>query len=270
MISSAESPTTGLKASAPARVLDRNCREPLWSQLRDDVRRRIETGEFAEAFPGEHALREQYKVSRQTVRLALRSLRETGVISAARGHEPRVLNPQVEQPLGTLYSLFATVEASGMSQHSVVLGLDERRDAYAAAQLGLDEEAPLVFLHRIRLADGEPMALDRVWLPAALARPLLEVDFTHTALYAELHRVCGERPTDGREDVDATVLSAAQARTLATQPGAPAFAVHRTSCAGDVMLEWRSTIIRADRFRISASFSALDGSRLVPPGPSLV
>ena len=51
------------------------------------------------------------------------------MISAARGQEPRVLRPQVEQPLGTLSSLFATVETSGMTQVSVVLGLDERRDA---------------------------------------------------------------------------------------------------------------------------------------------
>lgn len=251
----------GLGRPGP-RALERSATTPLWSQLRDDVSRRIDSGEFAAGFPGEHALREQYDVSRQTVRIALRSLREAGVISAARGREPRVLRKQVEQPLGTLYSLFSTVESSGMQQRSIVLGLDQRRDAYAAARLGIDEEAPLVFLHRVRLADDEPLALDRVWMPASVAAPLLDADFTHTALYDELAARCGVRPAAGREEVHAVVLSAAQSRTLGTDPGAPAFHVQRTSCVDDRVLEWRTTLVRADRFRISTTFSALSGSRL--------
>lgn len=258
--------TSDVDGATGPRPLDRSCKVALWSQLRDDIARRITAGEFTDSFPGEHALTEQYRVSRQTVRVALRSLREAGVISAARGQKPEVLRPQVEQPMGTLYSLFATVEAAGMSQTSVVLGLDERRDAYAAAQLGLEEEAPLVFLHRLRLADGDPLALDRVWLPASLARPLLGADFTHTALYDELAGRCGIRSTTGREEVDAVVLSAPQARTLGAAEGSAAFSIQRTSCVDDVMVEWRTTLVRADRFRISTSFSALSGSRLVVPG----
>lgn len=251
--------------TAGPRTLQRACSVPLWTQLRDDVARRIEAGEFVDSFPGEHALREQYDVSRQTVRMALRSLREGGIISAARGQAPRVLRPQIEQPLGTLYSLFASVEAAGMTQMSIVLNLEERYDAYAAAQLGLDGEAPLIFLHRVRLADDEPMALDRVWMPAAIARPLLAVDFAHTALYDELDARCGVRPAAGAEEVDAVTLNAPQAATLATTVGAPAFEIHRTSCLDDLPIEWRTTLVRADRFRIRTSFSGREGSRLSVP-----
>lgn len=255
---------------AGPRVLDRTCKVPLWSQLRDDVARRIENSEFSEAFPGEHALRDQYNVSRQTVRMALRGLREAGVISAARGHEPRLVRPQIEQPLGTLYSLFSSVEQAGMVQNSIVLSLDERHDARAATQLGLHEETPLVFLHRVRLADGEPLALDRVWMPAAIARPLLEVDFGHTALYAELAQRCGVRPTGGAEEVDAVTLLPSQAQTLSTVPGAAAFSIDRLSCHRDVPVEWRTTLVRADRFRIRTSFSTATGLRLSAADPVLI
>lgn len=251
--------------SSGAQPLDRTSGAPLWSQLRDDVARRIETSEFDEGFPGELALTEEYTVSRQTVRLALRSLREAGVISAGRGQAPQVVRQQLQQSLGNLYSLFSTVEGSGMTQTSHVLGLDERIDAHAATRLELDEEAPLIFLHRVRLADGQPLALDRLWLPAELARPLLEVDFTHTGLYAELAARCGVRPTAGFEDVDAVTLSASQAATLGTESGAPAFAIERTSCLDARPIEWRTTLVRADRFRISTQFSNTSGSRLVAP-----
>ena len=267
-------PTTEQRATAGAvtpvsgpQVLDRTCKVPLWTQLRDDVARRIDDGEFVATFPGEHALRDQYKVSRQTVRMALRSLREAGTISAARGQEPRLMRPQIEQPLGTLYSLFSSVEQAGMVQNSIVLNLDERRDAQAAAQLGLDEEAPLIFLHRVRLADGEPLALDRVWMPAAVARPLLEADFRHTALYAELSSRCDVRPSGGAEEVDAIALLAPQATTLQSVTGAPAFSIQRLSCHHDVPVEWRTTIVRADRFRIRTNFSTATGLRLTITGP---
>ncbi len=252
--------------TAGPQALDRASKTPLWSQLRDDVARRIDTDDFSAGFPGEHALREQYGVSRQTVRTALRSLREAGVISAARGQEPRLMPPRIEQPVGTLYSLFASVEQAGMTQDSVVLALDERRDARAAAELGLQEEAPLVFLHRVRLADGEPLALDRVWLPAQVARPLLEADFRHTALYTELAERCGVRPSGGTEEIDAVTLLAPQAATLACEPGAPAFAIERLGRHRGAPVEWRTTLVRADRFRIRTDFSESAGLRLTVSG----
>lgn len=248
-------------------ALDRASKIPLWSQLRDDVAHRIDAGDFSAAFPGEHALCQQYGVSRQTVRVALRSLRESGVISAARGQEPRLMGPRIEQPIGTLYSLFSSVEAAGMVQESVVLTLDERRDARAAAELGLEEETPLVFLHRVRLADGEPLALDRVWMPAEVTRPLLEADFRHTALYDELAERCHVRPSGGSEEIDAVTLLPSQAATLASEPGAPAFAIGRLGCHRGVPVEWRTTVVRADRFRIRTNFSASAGLTLTVSGP---
>ena len=102
-------------------------------------------------------------------------------------------------------------------------------------------------------------------MPSPFADPLLDVDFTRTALYDELERVCGVRPAEGREEVDAVVLSGSQARTLETTPGSAAFSIHRTTCAAETVLEWRTTLVRADRFRISTTFSARSGSRLSVP-----
>lgn len=55
----------------------------LWQQLLADLRRRLADGEFAAAFPCELALVAEYRVSRQTVRQALRQLRVDGVVVAA-------------------------------------------------------------------------------------------------------------------------------------------------------------------------------------------
>ena len=194
-----------------AQALDRTRATPLWEQLLTDLRRRLDHDEFAVAFPGELALVAQYGVSRHTVREAVRRLREEGLVIAGRGRTPRRAEPlPIEQPLGEIYSLFTAVEATGRVQRSVVRTLDVRADGVVAARLGLEESTPLVHLERLRLADAEPLAVDRVWLPERLAAPLLDVDFSRTALYAEYAERCGVRVTGGSEVICAVVPDAAQ------------------------------------------------------------
>src|SRR3954470_22612606 len=152
-----------------ARTLSRVAGRPLWEQLLGDLRRRLDQDEFRTAFPGELALVAEYGVSRHTVREAVRRLRGGALWAAARGRTPRRAEPtEIEQPLGEIYSLFTAVEATGRVQRSVVRTLDVRADGVVAARLGLEESTPLVHLERLRLADAEPLAVDRVWLPGRL------------------------------------------------------------------------------------------------------
>lgn len=236
---------------------------PLWRQLQDDLLERLRTGEFAEQFPGELVLAEEYGISRQTVRQALARLRADGVVTAMRGRQPRIAPaPEILQPMGALYSLFASVEAAGLDQHSVVRVFDTRADALVAERLGLEASTPLVYLERLRLAGDEPLAWDRVWLPATIGAPLLGIDFTHTGLYAELAARTGVRLDQGRENVHAAMPTPAERNLLRCPDGVAVFSIHRLSSAGDTPAEWRHTVVRGDRFALTAEFSAASGYRL--------
>jgi GntR family transcriptional regulator len=250
-----------------ARPLSRVAGTPLWSQLLADLRRRLDQDEFGAAFPGELALVAEYGVSRHTVREAVRRLREEGIVVAGRGRAPRRAGPPgIEQPLGEVYSLFSAVEATGRVQRSVVRTLDVRADGVIAARLGLEESTPLVHLERLRLADAEPLAVDRVWLPERLAAPLLEVDFARTGLYAEYSARCGVRVTGGSERIRAVVPGPGERELLGTGPDAAAFAIDRLGLADGVAVEWRQTLVRADRFSVTARFSAREGYRVEGAG----
>lgn len=243
-----------------AKALNRVGSGPLWTQLLADLRRRLDDDEFPSAFPGELALVAEYGVSRHTVREAVRRLREEGLVIAGRGRTPRRAEPaEFEQPLGEIYSLFSAVEATGRVQRSVVRTLEVRADGVVAARLGLEESTPLVHLERLRLADSEPLAVDRVWLPERLAAPLLDVDFSRTALYAEYAARCGVRVTGGSERIRAVVPDAAERGLLGIGPGVAALAIDRIGRAGERPVEWRQTLVRADRFSVTARFSAQGG-----------
>jgi len=245
--------------------LDRASPVPLWAQLQDDLCKRLETGEFADTFPAEMALVAQYGVSRNTVREAMRRLRTQGVVVAARGKRPRLAaETEIEQPLGALYSLFASVEASGLEQRSVVRALDVRTDGKAAEHLGCSQTTSLFHLERLRLAGGEPLALDRVWMPIEVGAKLLDVDFSHTGFYDELLSRAGVALTGGREQIRAVVPGDDDRSVLQLGPDVAALAIDRLGCARGEPVEWRHTLVRGDRFSVLAEFSARDGYQLAP------
>ena len=159
---------------------------PLWAQLESDLQHRLDADEFDERFPTDQELVEQYDVSRHTVREAVRHLNRTGVLRRERGRGTVVNRTEFEQSLGALYSLFRSIESSGVEQRSEVLDLKTVVDPAVCAHLGVDPATDLVYLERIRFAGDTPLAVDRAWLPAEIASPLLDVDFTHTALYDQL------------------------------------------------------------------------------------
>ena len=251
----------------PSEALDRNSPEPLWSQLERDLLRRLAAGDFEGWFPGEMFLVGEYKVSRNTVREALRRLRADGVVVAERGRRPRVATPpEIQQAVGALYSLFASVEDSGLEQRSVIRALEIRADAEAAAHLAKATSEPLFYLERLRLADGSPLALDRVWMPASIGAPLLKVDFSHTALYDELAKHVDISLTGGRETIHAVLPDKADREALAMSSRHAAFSIERLGCYNDQPVEWRHTVLRADRFSLMIEYSHSDGFRFAGNG----
>ena len=228
---------------------------PLWAQLESTLKTRLDAGEFDDRFPTDNELVNQYKVSRHTVREAIRHLNASGILRRERGRGTVVNRSEFEQPLGALYSLFQSVESSGAIQRSHVLELREDFDPVIAGQLGLAAETPLLYLERLRHADEEPLALDRSWLPMDLARPLLSSDFAHTALYDELASRTGISPDAGWERIAPVLPTPDERQLLAMRRGEAAFFLERLGTADGKPIEWRTTLIRGGRYRFVSNFA---------------
>ncbi len=247
---------------AAPRALDRRSPVPLWAQLLADLQRRVASGAFSERFPTDRELTETYGVSRQTAREAVRRLGATVPLDRQAGRGTFVRPPEFEQPAGALYSLFEEIEAQGAEQRSIVRAKRLGSDAVAAGKLALAPETPLVYVERLRLAGGAPLALDRAWLPGDLAAPVLEADFSHTALYAELASRCGLRPTRGDERIQPVIPSRSDARALELPARTAAFQIERRTWSGQRRLEYRLTLVRGDRYAFVTTWSPSE--RAVP------
>lgn len=240
--------------------MDRTKGSPLWKAVSAELLEEVLAGEFAAGFPGELELAQRYGVSRGTIRAALKPLRDAGHITAHPGRKPTVVAGR-STAYGPIYSVLASIRESGMTHSSIVLEQHLVVDAEVAAKLSLDPDAQLFHLSRVRLADGEPIGLDQVWLPAAAAGKLLEADFRDASLYGELDRRCGVVLDGGTEKLTAVPATSAQAARLGCPENSPLLLIERTGCHRAHDLEFRLSYVLGDRVAITTAF----GCKASPP-----
>ena len=236
-------------------AIDRADPLPLWAQLLTILRRRIGAGTYDDGFPTDAQLAEEFELSRHTVREAVRRLQDEGVVARRRGVGTFVSHEVIEQSVGAIYSLFRSIEAQGREQRSDLLDLSTTRDGTVAARLDRPDGAELVRVERLRRVDGEPLAHDTSWLPVDVARPLLDVDFTHTALYDELARTCGVGADGGAEWIHPVIPHRDERALLGMRAGEAAFLIERLIRSGGRPIEWRQSVVRGDRYTFVARWS---------------
>jgi DNA-binding GntR family transcriptional regulator len=229
--------------------VDRTSPIPLYFQLSQQLEAAIEQGRLA---PGsllgnEIELAGRLGLSRPTVRQAIQSLVDKGLLVRRRGVGTQVVHSQVKRPL-ELSSLYDDLEAAGQHPTTRVLrNTTEPASAEAAAALGVPEGSEVLFVERLRLAHGEPMARLRNSLPLGLIEP----DTAHleaTGLY-RLMREAGITLHSARQTVGARAATAKEAELFGEQEGAPLLTMRRTTFDDTGRtIEFASHVYRASRY----------------------
>ena len=174
--------------------LKRNSNLPLHTQIHEHLRQRINSKELAAgtAIPSERELAETYKVSRMTVRQALRALRQEGLIYQERGIGTFVARRKLDVHTRNLGGFTAEMLRRGLQPSSKVLSLmREAATNQVAESLGIEPNAQIFRLERLRLVDKVPMAHEIAFLPAKLCPVLDKFDFERASLYEILEKQFG-------------------------------------------------------------------------------
>ena len=141
----------------------------LWRQVADGIERGIADGTFAagERLPGETEIAETYRVNRHTVRRALATLAERGLVRAERGSGTYVEAHRLAYPLRARTRFSEIVGVGGQEPRGQLIDASEdvaTRDL--ARMLGLKTGAPLVRIEALRSADRTPICVSTTWLSA--------------------------------------------------------------------------------------------------------
>ena len=207
-----------------------------------------------ERLGAERDLAQKLGVSRSTMRQALGALETVGAVRRVpgRGGGTFVRSQKVERDLSRVVGVPALLRAQGMTSGSRIINtaIAEADEATATA-LELGPGSYVVDVVRIRLADGMPISLEHVRLPAERFPQLLDLPLGGS-LYDLLEEHYDTVPGEAEEHIEVVVASEDEATILGTDPGAPLLSITRTAKDEDgVVFEYSHDLFRADRTIIS-------------------
>ena len=215
-----------------------------YAQIIAEIEQAIVDGDLApgDRLPPERALAEEHGVSRMTVRQALQSLEARGLLRRAIGRNGGsfVAQPKVERDLGTFSGL-----SEQLARQGVVAG---------ARVISAEEVDGAIEIVRVRLADGEPFAVERSSFSADRFRGLLRCDLT-----GSLYELLGDdAPVRAVERIEPVLADAEDAAALGLRVGAPLMLVDRVAYdEAGLVVETARDVFRGDRTRIVAWTSEL-------------
>lgn len=231
-----------------------NEKRPVYSQLVDVLRKEIKNNyQPNDKLLSEREIMRKYAVSRNTVREALSELENIGYIYRQRGKGTFVANMiDYTQKIGDEYSFTEQMKSMGRKPETRILEMYQRdADEYFSQKLKVPVGTCLIKLKRLRLADGQPIMIDRTYLPQAkfpnLSRDDLELK--QRSLYAIFLEDYGEKVKVADERLSVGIISDEDAKLLNVASNTAGFLARRTTYNHkNEIIEYTISSARGDQF----------------------
>ena len=225
---------------------------PLYLQICEALKSGMADGTHppGSRLPSETALAARFHVTRMTVRQALAKLHAEGLVFTRRGIGTFTAQRKFERQAARMTGFYEDLVDRGHRPTSRVLSLRVgEAPPDLAERIGLPSGEPMIYLTRLRLADGDPVAVNHAWLRHALCQGLEKEDFRHVSLYGLLERRYGLPLGHAEQRVAAVLATEEQARLLGVRRGSPLLHIERLTFLKDGRaLGLTEAYYRADRY----------------------
>jgi GntR family transcriptional regulator len=224
---------------------------PKGEQLQEILEGYIASLEPGTMLPSERLMAERFGVARMTVRSELERLASKGLIYRLQGRGTFVAEAKITQSV-MLSSFSEDMRARGMTPGSQVLSQEVvAASDIVASNLEVAPESNVVRIERVRTADGEPMALERAFLPSRRFPGLEDEDLAGVSLYELLERRHGVPVHTASQRIGTVALDDEEAELLGTPAGQAAFLIQRVTRASDEgVIEYVRSLYRGDRYEV--------------------
>lgn len=209
--------------------VDRSSPVPLYFQVAAQLEQAIADGDLlpGERMPNEMTLADELGLSRPTMRQALQTLVDKGMLVRKRGVGTQVVKSQIRRPV-ELTSLNDDLVRTGQQPSTRVLSFErDTADAATALELRIKTGEDVWRFERLRSVGGRPLALMTNAIPCSVI-DLSAVDLTERGLYAAL-RQAGIHVRVAHQQIGARRADTREARLLGERRGSPLLTMQRTA-----------------------------------------
>ena len=206
---------------------------PLYKQLENIIRGKIASGEFKSGspLPTEQELMEAYKVSRTTVREALKRLAKDQSIIKVQGKGTFVSQPEIKQELVNLQTISEVLTGAGYIPEVRVQGVDlhPKCPDHVLDLLQVEESDSVIRIRRSHLVEGEPIAYAVIYLSGKFSWRFSPEDLVKQSIYSWLESETDVTIDSGYQMIRAMAAKPEVAEALGLDEGAPILHVENTS-----------------------------------------
>jgi GntR family transcriptional regulator len=226
---------------------------PLYAQVENVIIDRISNGSWpaGSRLPSEDSLVQEYAVSRTTIRAAIQSLVQRGLVEIRRGKGTFVTHPKITQELTELTGFVEDMQALG--RHPTAKVLDQQivaANQLVARRLALPQGAPVVRIQRVRIADCMPLSYDETYLPKDLGKKVMADNLDTEPIFSLLERKYNTPLIEAEYRLEAVCADPTVATALRIGVGSAIFLIERTSYSiGHRPVDYEKLHYRGDQIR---------------------
>lgn len=232
-------------------MLNVNSSTPLYMQLVEDIQEKIAAGSYCAGarLPSGKELTQMYGVSIITVRKAIDKLQEDGIIERKQGKGTFVAKPKMrrgDQKFAGFSEICIGqgVRPGGKMLNNELVKLDDRTSESLKQPVGSQG----IYLRRLRFADGEPVAIEKMYFPIRYAF-LLDKKFDDESLFLFLKQEEGIVIKKAEKTIELCQATPEEGKLLHVSKGYPLLLLKSIAyLKDDSILYTEHQIINADRF----------------------
>jgi GntR family transcriptional regulator len=244
--------------------LDSESGLPLYHQLKTHIEQEIEKGTWKEdeMIPSESELAATYKISAGTVRMAITTLVQDGILFRRQGKGTFVVRPNFRQRYIRYFRPSAEYAEDGVLGSSRVLIFETKNPNEEIRKiLRLTTSDRVTHVRRLRHKEEVPVVLEDIFLPKKYFPNLDQADFTEDRLTPIYSTKYGVLVLAADDYFEPRIADRASAAILGMKPDAAAIFIERISYThNDRPVEYRKCIGRGDLFRCHIALGRRKGS----------
>lgn len=234
-----------------------NYKSPIYVQLREIIRNKIEEGEYLPgmAIPSENTLAETYGINRLTVRNAIDTLVQEGLLKRVQGKGVYVMGEKVQRDLEYLGGFTQTMrEKNKTPKIKVIAKCIRKADEKFSVIFNILPDDEICYIKRVCYADDEPMSLEEIYIPHYIVPKLEGIDLSIFTIY-EIYEFYGIKLKKANQTLEIVKLKQNDARMLNIDSNFPVFLFKCISYdENNRVIEFANTYTRGDICDFNVNF----------------